>query len=569
MATPPAGWNSNISGAANEYQAGFTGLYNQKWVVNVNTQTGQRQVYADSGLLGRSLVATVNADGTVDRNQPNYDNIAALPSGQSRLKEAIDTSGEYANKLVGSIGTEEQKARLAEEKEYSKLKSSLPAPAPGSVPSGNTDQTGPNSGAAAGDVTDTTPSAPLRNVSSFNTTEKNKGYGSWVYPFGINKSQDYLMISTYNYKVADVFAGSDGVSDINSGLILGGASLSSRTTQEFLGSVTLPMPSTISEANQTAWGEDSLSNLTAGLMGGAVGAVEPIANGNLFGVMQQGVETTKDIFKSAGAKSQIKQQLTLNAAAAAVKKLGINVNAEAYRARVTGTVINPNLELLFNGPKLRSFQFSYKLAPRNAGEARQIRGLIRFFKKAMAPKRSGAAGDEFFLGAPNVFKIKFMNGTTKKESTTLPTLKTCALVNFNVNYTADGFYSAYLDGQPVSVQIDLAFAELTPIYNDNYGDNPDYDSVGFPGGSEGADNLENPLFDVKDPSEQAAAASAPQPAAPGPPRGGTSGVVAPVVPVTGGRNPTAIPGDPGYRPPSPGGGLLEGTGTPSDRRGAF
>lgn len=165
----------------------------------------------------------------------------------------------------------------------------------------------------------------------------------------------------------------------------------------------------------------------------------------------------------------------------------------------------------------------------------------------MAPKRSGSAAESFFLGAPNVFRIKFMNGG--RESTTLPTLKTCALVNFDVNYTADGFYSAFMDGQPVSVEIRFAFAELTPIYNDNYGNNPDDGNVGFPGGSDGVDNLENPLFDVKDASEQAAAASAP--AAPAN-RGGASDVAAPATRQFQPGGATNIPGDPGT--PQPGSG---------------
>jgi hypothetical protein len=414
---------------------------------------------------------------------------------------------------------------------------------------------GGNPDAAGGNAEDTaSPSdsmAPLRNVSTFQSEEDK--YGNWIYPIKMNLNQDYLIISTYNYQVADVFGGSDGISNIDSGLIFGGANLSQRTLKNVLGSVTLPMPSNISEANQTGWGEDSLNNLAAGLMGGAVGAVNNIAGGKLIEGGADIIQTAKDIFGKSGPKAQIKQQLTLNAAASVVKKLGININTEGYRARVTGTVINPNLELLFNGPKLRAFQFSFKMAPRSADEAKHIRGIIKFFKKAMAPKRakSGGTGDEFFLGAPNIFRIKFMNG--KKESNTLPTLKTCALVNFTVNYTADGFYSAFNDGQPVSVQIDLSFAELTPIYNDNYGSE---DSVGFPGGSEGVDNLENPLFDPSDQQNKSDTDQKVSP--PGPPRGGTSGAVAPVVPTTGGRNPTSIPGDPGYRPPSPGGGLLEG-----------
>lgn len=215
-----------------------------------------------------------------------------------------------------------------------------------------------------------------------------------------------------------------------------------------------------------------------------------MTGGDLLGAVGRTVEAGTNIFGKGGAaaKNQIEQQLTLKAAAEAVKKLGINVNAEAYRARVTGTVINPNLELLFNGPKLRSFSFSFKMTPRSGDEAKQIRDIIKFFKKGMAPKRATAAEDAFFLGAPNVFRISFMH--KGKPSKSLPTLKTCALVNFNVNYTADGFYSSFGDGQPISLQVDMSFAELTPIYNDHYYFNED--KVGFSG--DDLDKLESEQF---------------------------------------------------------------------------
>jgi hypothetical protein len=40
------------------------------------------------------------------------------------------------------------------------------------------------------------------------------------------------------------------------------------------------MPNNLSEANQTGWGEDSLSNLTAGIMAGATGTVSLAAGGD-------------------------------------------------------------------------------------------------------------------------------------------------------------------------------------------------------------------------------------------------------------------------------------------------
>jgi hypothetical protein len=141
----------------------------------------------------------------------------------------------------------------------------------------------------------------------------------------MNLNQDYLIISTYNYQVADVFGGSDGISNIDSGLIFGGSNLSQRTLKNVLGSVTLPMPSNISEANQTGWGEDSLNNLAAGLMGGAVGAVSDLAGGNLYGATQKTVDTAENIFGSnSGAKAQIQQQLNFKRCSyLLVKKLGI------------------------------------------------------------------------------------------------------------------------------------------------------------------------------------------------------------------------------------------------------
>jgi hypothetical protein len=503
MATTPAGWTQRTINPQ-EYEAILDlGNFN-KYEVNVNVQTGQRQIYTiDAVLQTRQLLATVNANGTVTKTNV-YNNIAVQPNGQTRIKNILDASRTAANKIVGSVGTEQQKTSLANQKEYGKLKSGLQGSTTPPTPGGGSQDTGgPNSGGDNSATEESTPLAGFRNVANFQSeTDK---YGFWQYPLEMNLSQDHMIITTYNYQVADVFAGSNGTSDINSGLIFDGDSLSSRTLKEILGKVTLPMPANISEANQTGWGEDSLNNLAAGLMGGAVKAVGSIGDGKLIDGTADLVETAKGVFNSAGAKSQIRQQLTLNAASSLVKKLGVNINTEGYRARVTGTVINPNLELLFNGPKLRAFQFAFKLAPRSAREAQQVRGIIKFFKKSMAPKRpgpeAGGTGDEFFLGAPNVFKIEFRNG--KNPHNGLPTLKTCALVNFNVNYTADGFYSAYNDGQPVSVEIQLSFAELTPIYNDNYGTE---DSVGFAGGSANLDNLENPQFTPSDVSEQQNAA---------------------------------------------------------------
>ena len=540
MATTPAGWTQRTINPQ-EYEATLDLGNFEKYEVNVNVQTGQRQIYTVTPLIGnKNLLATVNADGTVTKTNV-YNNVAAQPNGQTRIKNILDASRTAANKIVGSVGTEQQKTSLANQKEYGKLKSGLQGSTTPPTPGGGSQDTGgPNSGgenAAAGTAADGGV-PPVSITEGFvNVTSFNKDDGSYPsilrYPSTIENGQDYLMIKMYNYLPNDVVFKSGSV-DFQS--ILGGASLSNSSTKtESTGYVLLPIPANISESNETGWGSSELNNLAAGLMGTASGVVGSVSGGDVIGGISDVTAAAKQVFGGAndGAKNQIKQQLTLGAAASLVKKLGINVDAEAYRARATGTVINPNLELLFNGPKLRNFSFEFKMTPRSAPEASQIRQIIKFFKKGMAPKRATSGDDGFFLGAPNVFEIKFMH--KGKSSKGLPTLKTCALVNFSVNYTADGFYSAFNDGQPISVSMNMSFAELSPIYNDNYdfGD----DNVGFK--SENLSDLEQPRFEVSR-NEPAANDRPNRPAEPS--RGGASDPVAPATRVFQQGGPTATPG---------------------------
>ena len=102
-------------------------------------------------------------------------------------------------------------------------------------------------------------------------------------------------------------------------------------------------------------------------------------------------------------------------------------------------------------------------------EKLEIRRIIRFFKQTMAPrKRSGTAGNaSVFLSTPNVYTIKFLTaGGAEIEG--VSKFKTCALTNFQTDYTPDGQWVAYDQGQPVSTRITLAFTELEPNYDTDY-----------------------------------------------------------------------------------------------------
>ena len=82
------------------------------------------------------------------------------------------------------------------------------------------------------------------------------------------------------------------------------------------------------------------------------------------------------------------------------------------------------MELLFQGPTLRTVNFNFKLCPRELDEAGMCRSIIKFFKKNMAPATSNSS---VFLYTPNIFTLEYIFGETDGEHPFLPKFKPVAL----------------------------------------------------------------------------------------------------------------------------------------------
>lgn len=167
---------------------------------------------------------------------------------------------------------------------------------------------------------------------------------------------------------------------------------------------------------------------------------------------------------------------------------GTGVGQRGILTRTENAVLNPNLELLFSGPTLRPFNFTFKMSPRDRGESIVVRKIIRMFKQSSAVQTTESG---LFLRAPNAYTIKFL---TKGASATgigvgslddthdfLPKIKTCALLNCSVNYTPDGSYMTYENSSMVAYTMTLRFQELEPIFNSDYTelDGDSDQSIGF------------------------------------------------------------------------------------------
>ena len=232
--------------------------------------------------------------------------------------------------------------------------------------------------------------------------------------------------------------------------------------------IILPIPGNIQDSNGAQWGENKLNDFAAAGLGLIGAAIESPTVGKV------GENVSKEFKKlqEGGGGTDVANYAKMVAATTAVNALGANVTIGGLLSRASGQVINQNLEMVFGGVTIRSFNFGWDLVPRSQDEAYIIKSIIKSLKIHTAAKLDNDGMG--FLNAPDIFRIGYFKGG--KAHPFLNRFKTSALTNMTVNYTGSGTYATYEDGTPVHMKLDLSFKELNPIYRE---DHEKVDSVGY------------------------------------------------------------------------------------------
>lgn len=268
-----------------------------------------------------------------------------------------------------------------------------------------------------------------------------------VYPVGANGGEsDYIKFTALKYLPSKLSTASGTFGTVYQ-----------QGTSEGIGqSVQLPIQGGIQDSNAVGWNEDTMNVMQAA---GAEIAKTGIGKGIGAGVntfLQQAKTLQKE---NAAVRTAIANEM-------AGQAVGSNIMARTERA-----ILNPNTELLFQGPQLRAFSFNFKMTPRSKEEGEVVKSIIKFFKFHMAPKLTDA---QLFLKAPNIFRIEYFAKGQQHSGINL--IKDCALQACTVDYTPDGTYMSYEDGAMFSYDLQLQFMELIPIYAKDYneGDNSNH-----------------------------------------------------------------------------------------------
>ena len=313
------------------------------------------------------------------------------------------------------------------------------------------------------------------------------------YPFDIDVNQDHFKITRYNYVRPNLnMSKSAGrtlnrVKDKNITQTRGGRPIEGTVAgdsvvgSDLKGTILLPMPK-VTDVNGVEWGKSELNssglaalNITNFLTG----------NGRASGKDEKDRLNDEAIREAIASRRE--ERSTQEGAAAlytgTVAKLagtltGSDLDADTFLARQGGKVLNPNAEMLFQGPVIRDFGFSFVMIARSEEEGREIRSIIKFLKLGMAPKFRSTT----FLENPDVFTLEYKNGPGERDL--LNTVNRfspggLALTTMRVDYAPNGYWSAYRDSQPVAVKMDLDFTELRPIYQGDQEAIEGEDHVGY------------------------------------------------------------------------------------------
>jgi hypothetical protein len=311
----------------------------------------------------------------------------------------------------------------------------------------------------------TTTSTPV-NVPISQPDVNFRGNSIKTYPINMSSLQDRMEFTVWKYKNR----GNTNAASVNI-LSLGSPEYERVGSAGF---VYLPVTK-ISDTNSVNWQEDGLNQIQKELANLSLGLMQPGTTGN------KPLDQAGKLLDMARTSTGFGNLVRLYLAGQAV---GVN----NLLTRATGAILNPNLELLFNGPVLRQFGFGFDLLAKSKNEAGRIKEIIKFFKQNMAVRDDageveGSSGQNLFLNSPYVFRIKYLSGSTgdnenAPDHKSIGKIKMCALQSCTVDYTPMGTYMTFNDPEKTMFmyRITLQFKELTPIYSSDYSASHD---IGF------------------------------------------------------------------------------------------
>jgi hypothetical protein len=217
------------------------------------------------------------------------------------------------------------------------------------------------------------------------------------------------------------------------------------------------------------------------------GGNSPLGSVSLF--MPGASSGSNLIFASRHEYAETKLSKVLMAGAEAAVGVGLWGPAQTIGAGLAGTTINPKVEVLYRDTDLRTFDFSFIMAPTSSEESQALIDCAQLLRYYSSPESilntdvsddprstyiggGGQAGyligGNFFF-TPNEFIIDFyrIEDGIPTVNANIPKIGRCVLEAVELMYNPNGEWSTFKDGNPTSAQLALRFRETRVIDRKN------------------------------------------------------------------------------------------------------
>jgi len=98
-------------------------------------------------------------------------------------------------------------------------------------------------------------------------------------------------------------------------------------------------------------------------------------------------------------KRMVESSIT-NKISDAMSKIGADsLDANAILSATSGVIYNPMMEVLYDGPAFRKFNYQFFLFAKSSADAKEIYKIVRFFQEASVPSQSGSVDRTTVAGA--------------------------------------------------------------------------------------------------------------------------------------------------------------------------
>lgn len=216
--------------------------------------------------------------------------------------------------------------------------------------------------------------------------------------------------------------------------------------------IIVSMPQDVGTELGSQWGGKSFGVLSRAL----TAAGGQLSGGNFEGAASSIGNVIKNSLDGEALKS-FATSLS-KAALNSIPGVGGNLSVNDISQGASSTILNPNVELMYEGPTLRTLSLDMKLVARTPTESKTIREIANSFRKAAAP----ANKNNRFINLPAYVRMKYMTGSTQNKN--LPKHRLFAITGVSVSYTPDGQYIVFEDGSIPAVNIRLQLQETKIIF---------------------------------------------------------------------------------------------------------